>query len=506
MMHVVNFQELFSILQNMGEQTRIEAKETSRKLGKSALETISAFSNEPGLGGGYLILGLAKNNSCVAPYYYVTGIFDPENLQSEIATVCRQNFNIVIQPSIEVIDHPHGLILLVYIPEAESHQKPVYLLSEGTERGSFRRIGPTDQRCTPADLDVIYQSRSRKQFDETIVQGSSWEDFDPHAIAAYRSLREKVAAASPILSWNDEDLLVALGAVDDDNGSLKPTVAGLMLFGKEAALRHFFLKSRIDYIIVNGVEWIRDPDERYRSVVVYEPLLFAIPRIVELIMRDVPKLFHLPSGSLTRRDIPIIPEMLIREAVCNAVMHRDYSANQILQIIHYTNRIEFRNPGYSLKPIEQLGLPGSIPRNARIPTILHEVNLAEVKGSGIRIMQEAAKAANLTVPLFESNRATNSFTLTLLTHHFFDKRDLEWLAQFRECHLTDDEAKTLIAVREMGAISSDDYCTINDTDTLRASMHLNRLCELGLLKQKGRSTDRYYAPTHRLLNPGDAHA
>jgi ATP-dependent DNA helicase RecG len=157
------------------------------------------------------------------------------------------------------------------------------------------------------------------------------------------------------------------------------------------------------------------------------------------------------------------------------------------------------NPGYSLKPEDQLGLPGSITRNDQIAEVLHDLQIAEVKGTGIRTMREAMREANLSVPFFESDRTVNKFTLTLLTHHFFDEKDIEWLKNFKEFDLTDEEARTLIVVREMGAITNADYRNINCVETLTASASLRRLRDLGLLEQKGRSNATYYVPTNKLL-------
>lgn len=66
-MHSMKAEELFNLLQCQDESERIEVKKASEGIGKSALETICAFSNEPNLGGGYLVLGLTKNQSSKAP-------------------------------------------------------------------------------------------------------------------------------------------------------------------------------------------------------------------------------------------------------------------------------------------------------------------------------------------------------------------------------------------------------------------------------------------------------
>ena len=495
-MDLLEFQELLGMLQNGDESERIEAKKSTNKVGDSALETISAFSNEPGLNGGYLVLGLKKNEANSIPRYLVSGVADPDKLQSELVTLCRQNFNIPIRPAIDVILHPEGPVIVAYIPEAEPYEKPVYIKSKGIEKGAFRRIGPTDQICTREDIDLINRLRSQKKFDETVINNASWKDFDPQAIEAYRRHRKEINPSAKELEWTDKELMIALGAAIETKDELKPTVAGIILFGSEIALRRVFpLAARIDYLIIDGKEWVPSPQKRYsQSYEFREALILAIPRITTHIMRDIPNAFSMQPNGIYRKDIPLIPDIVIREALCNAVMHRDYVAGQSVQIIRYANRIEFQNPGYSLKPENQLGLPGSISRNDKIGLVLHDLNIAETKGTGIRTMREGMNEVNLSVPLFESDRAGNKFILTLLSHHFFNERDLQWLKLFAEFDLSSEEARTLLVVREMGAITNADYRNINCVDTLSASASLRKMRDFGLLEPKGKSSQTYYIP------------
>jgi ATP-dependent DNA helicase RecG len=89
----VDFNELFNLLQNSDETDRIEAKSAAGGIGKSFLETVSAFSNEPDLGGGYILLGVTKNEDDKGSKYVITGVPDPDRLQQNIASQCRELFS-----------------------------------------------------------------------------------------------------------------------------------------------------------------------------------------------------------------------------------------------------------------------------------------------------------------------------------------------------------------------------------------------------------------------------
>jgi ATP-dependent DNA helicase RecG len=257
--------------------------------------------------------------------------------------------------------------------------------------------------------------------------------------------------------------------------------------------------ARVDYIRINGRRWVPTSEVRFQTVEMRGPLLMLIPRVISTIMDDIPVSAVFELDVIYRKDVPLIPEQVIREAVVNALMHRDYRTRQPIQIIRYTNRIEIRNPGCSLKPEPELGTSGSVNRNEKIATILHECNLAETKGAGIRIMREQMANANLTTPLFESDRHKDSFAVTLFTHHFMGEEDIKWLANFKNCDLNEDDARTLVLLKELGQIDNEAYRLTHQLDTLAASSHLRKLRDLGLLEQQGRGNKTYYIPGKRFL-------
>ena len=117
-------------------------------------------------------------------------------------------------------------------------------------------------------------------------------------------------------------------------------------------------------------------------------------------------------------------------------------------------------------------------------------------------MRESMEQAGLTPPLFESDRGNDQFVARYFFHHFLGAEDIAWLAQFKDLHLSEDEAKALIVVREAGAINNGTYRELSKVDTLTASQSLCRLRDAGLLAQKGRGSATYYVPTEKLLDNG----
>ncbi len=498
--------ELLESLNLLDENEHIEAKRAS-EAGKSILESICAFANEPDLGGGWLLLGVGREEQALFPAYEVEGIDQPDKLGAEIATQCRTTFNQPVRVDISTETLDGKAVLVVHVPEAQPQDKPVFFKAQGLPKGALRRISSTDQHCTDDDLAVFYQGRQTESFDSTLVADASMDDLLPEAIADYRQSRAEANPDAEELRWSDEELLQSLGCIRrnlqaPNQGTWQPTVAGLMLFGKPVALRRCFPMMRVDYIRVPGREWVPHPARRFDTVDLRDPLLRLIRRAQAAILDDLPKGFSLPEGDLQRQDKPAIPLRVIREALVNALMHRSYRSHSPVQIIRYTNRLEIRNPGFSLKPQDHLGEPGSQLRNPKIAAALYDTRLAETKGSGIRVMRESMEQAGLTPPLFESNRDNDQFVARYFFHHFLGEEDIAWLAQFKDLHLSEDEAKALIVVREAGALNNGTYRELTKVDTLTASQSLRRLRDAGLLVQKGRGSATYYVPTERLVDSG----
>ncbi|MBN1512019.1 MAG: putative DNA binding domain-containing protein [Phycisphaerae bacterium] len=494
-----SLEEILEKLRLGDESVETEAKRGG-KIDTAVLQTVSAFSNEPGRGGGYILLGVEEEpGTLFGGTFVVVGVPNAGKLQADLATRCRNDLSPPVRPIVTVEAYQGKSVVVAFVPEAIAGDKPVFIRSEGLPRGAYRRIGSTDQHCTDDDLAVLYHRRGTTPYDAGPVEDAGPEDVDPASLAEYRRQRAKVKPDAAELSLSDDDLLYALGAMTVREGRPVLTVAGLMLFGRELSLRRIAPLVRVDYIRVEGREWVPDPERRYTGVELRGPLLILIPRVVAQVLDELPKAFSLSEGDIHRRDVPVVPRTVIREAVVNALMHRTYRTASPVQIIRYANRIEIRNPGASLVAEDRLGEPGSFPRNEKIAAALHEVGLAETKGTGIRAMRAAMHDANLTPPLFESDRQKDEFRVMLLVHHLLGPDDLTWLAKFKELRLSAEEARALVVIREAGAITNAMYRDINSVDTLTASGALRRLRDAGLLEQRGKGRATYYLPTRVLL-------
>lgn len=501
----ISAQELFEQLQQYQESGRLEAKLGS-EIGSSIMQSINAFANEPDLGGGYLLLGIAEPDD-EHENYWVAGITNRDKLLNELQTNCREQFEQpipiqVAEPQLSMIEGKN--VLLIFVPELPASAKPCIFkgkLDSKNRRktGVWRRGVNSDYECSQTELEPILLAKLGCSFEQTILPSAHWDDLDPRAIMQYRKLREKVRPDAEELQANDEEMLLALNLVVRQNGEFVPNVAGLLMLGKPLALRRLLPDMRIDYVRIRGIEW--QQDGIISTMDLREALIFLIPKLEREILSDMPRMFKMEDNSLQRSDVSKLPYKVVRETLVNAVMHRDYLTKSPTIIIRFDNRLEVKNAGYSLKPTEQLGEYGSKLRNPVLATVLYDLNFAETKGSGIRKIRQELSNADLSKPVFISDHFGHYFQAIYLLHQFFNESQLSWLAKFKEEELSDDEAMALVLAKETGFVNNQSLRSLSDLDNSSVTRLLAKLTnQKGLLEKQKTGKATYYTLSTKALS------
>jgi ATP-dependent DNA helicase RecG len=479
-------ESLLEDLRRLGEHERIEAK---AGMGKEAIKTLVAFSNEPGMRGGWLLLGVAPKT------YEVVGVPEPERVSEQLATQCSdQTLNRPIRPLITTEQVEGKNVVVVYAPEASLGDKPVYLRGLGLPRGAFRRVGAADMEGVDFDLDR-YREAASGPYEATVLEDASESHLDARAVRAYLAELRTANPASELFGYPELEVVEAVGGLRRaPDGVLRPTVAGLLLFGTPLALRQFLpVASRIDYLRIDGTDWVPDAEKPFEGVIeIREPLLAAFKRINRAVLDDLTTTFSFSQSEARREEESAIPRRVVREALVNALTHRDYRQHSAIQVLRFRDRLEIRNPGHSLVEEDALGQPGSQARNPRLVQFFHDVRLAENKGTGIRVMRRQMKEANLSLPVFDSDRRRDSFATTFLFHHLLGDDDRAWLGGFAAYGLTDEQALAMAYARKRGAIRNSELRDLTGLDVLAASNQLRRLRDLGLLDAQGSGNATFY--------------
>ena len=192
-----------------------------------------------------------------------------------------------------------------------------------------------------------------------------------------------------------------------------------------------------------------------------------------------------------RQDYLVVPEIAIREALANAIVHRDYATSSSrTQVDIYANRIEITNPGRSLMPIDELETTQSVTRNPLVMNFFKENGYTEQKARGIRTIKQTIREAGLKAPVFE-NISGQSFKATLFTSAFISAEDKEWLKQFSDYSLKDRQLNGLVYLRHHNeeGINNSTYRELNGMcsvgDDKMANRELVGMVNLGIIESTG---------------------
>ena len=124
--YVKRSRELLYLLNDVDELDWLEAKSLRDDTSRSILETVCSFSNEPGLGGGVILIGVAESKNADGQRYVVESVDDPDKAQLDLATQCKSVFNTPIYPTIKVEKLQGKTVLRVVVDELPFGPKPVY--------------------------------------------------------------------------------------------------------------------------------------------------------------------------------------------------------------------------------------------------------------------------------------------------------------------------------------------------------------------------------------------
>ena len=378
----------------------IEYKLSESALSKDIWETVSAFSNE---GGGLILLGYKK----VGDKHIPRGVKNPAKILDDFTSTVSQKFNFCPLVFANIMEDDGKPIIVIEVKEAPRYQKPIYIKDAGPLKGGFKRVGATDIRLTDEDIYRYYLERMGAP-DAQPVNGTTLDDIDPTTLLAFRNLRRLINPNAPELSFDDKELLKAYNLLTKDSETL--TVAGLLLFAKGEVIKRYFPTTRLDIIRIKGTEWGKD-----RDPFLSRDLTGNLITLRSLAIDFLDRFFLIPFHADERgeRVEENAHRKALREALTNLLMHQNYFHRSPAQIRIYNDRIEFYNPGYSLKDPSLFNSPGSELRNPSIASVFYDIGWAEAKGTGLKTTIELLKMEGYPLPEYLNDTKHDTFTLVL---------------------------------------------------------------------------------------------
>ncbi len=393
----MNEQEIISAIEYMQkhqtETDKLEAKTAEKDYPKKCYDTISAFANKS---GGIIIFGINEHNNFIEQ-----DVYDVNDLQKQITSLCTTSMEPKIRPEFLPVIYNGKKILAVKINEIPQNKKPCYYKQAGIQKGSYIRVGDSDEHMTEYEIYSLDSYRNNVQEDLRPILRAKLEDFNQEKLNNYIS---KIKSQKPNFSkFSDDKILKLSGIIDEDTGA--PTLAGTLVFSEwpQAYLPQLFVAC----VVVPGTQLgnVGELGQRFNDNVRVEGTIEEmLEGALAFIRRNIGTMVIIDDNG-KRTDIPHYPMKALREAIVNALIHRDYSIYREGSYIYvqiYDDRIEIISPGelYGKCKIENLGTNKMLEsRNKTIVKLLEETtDIVENRHTGIFTMREEMKNMKLPEP------------------------------------------------------------------------------------------------------------
>jgi len=468
-------QELRALIAE-GESFTVEFKSDRQPLPDAELiETVVCLANAQ---GGILLIGVENDGT-------VTGLHrqhqtDPRELAAFIAsrTVPPLSVRVIF------VTLPEGPVAVVEVPRA--HQPVATSDGRLLVRYQDTHGQPGCRPLYPHELTAWHADRGQRDYTAQPVMGVSWDDLDPMEFERLRRLVREYHGDETLLNLRNEQLARALGLVQPINGHLVPTVAGLLLVGREQVLREALPAHEVAFQVLEGQE-VR-VNEFYRW-----PLLRIFERIMEAFaVRNEER--ELTIG-LFRVGVPSYDPRAFREAVNNALTHRDYTRLGAAHVQLRGDHILVTNPGGLVQGVtlDNILVVGPRPRNPLLADIFKRVGLVERTGRGVSIIYEGLLRTGHPPP--DYSRTTDVAVTVVLPG---GPGDLDFVAVIvreenrRQSPFTVEELLILSLLWRERELNTPEAARLIQRDEAAARRVLERLVEGGLVEARGRTRARRY--------------
>jgi ATP-dependent DNA helicase RecG len=464
------------------EDSRLEVKRAHKGLPKQIYETLSAFANQSD--GGIIVLGIDESQN-----FTITGVENVQTVMTELTDVASK-MEPPVSLDIQVVIVNQLSLIVVEVPECDFRYKPCFYKPAGMQSGAYLRVGNQNRKMTNYEIHSFINGRGQPAFDREMVKSATIEDLDHNQLRNYldriQRTRNNIWNRLRLGEKNLNQQLLELDLVAEEKSSVFPTLAGLLVFGTWP--QKIFPSLMITFVRYYGTDAeTRGPrGERFLDNTQFEgPLPEIVDQAVNRLITNM-KQSTFVEGVLHRM-VPEYPEEAIREAIINAIAHRDYSPFVIgsqVRIEMFSDRVEVISPGGLFGPVSLSNLETSqASRNQLLIRLLSEVGLVENRGSGIRAMIAAMREAHLEPPKFEDHR--HSFKVIFSNQALLDQESMQWLNQYADVDINSRQRTALVFLRKHDQMTNADYCRLNNVDSVTATRDLKSLVDHNLANMIG---------------------
>lgn len=380
------------VITKKAESQTIEIKSAEHGCPTRLFDTLSSFSNQDD--GGIIIFGIDEKDN-----FAIKGVYDAQDLQKKVTEQCKQ-----MEPAVRALftmcEIGEKILVSAEIPGVDVSDRPVFYKGVGRIKGSYIRVGESDEPMSEYEIYSYEAFRKRIRDDIRIVEGAKIQLFDEKRMAEYLS-RVKSERRNLADNVSDDEILELMGVTSEGT----PTLAGLMTFSKYP--QTYFPQLCITAVALPGTEMGETGTDGERFID-NKRITGAIPDMLEEaveFVRTNSRTKTIIDDNGKRVDKNEYPIKAVREAILNALVHRDYSIyteNTPIRIEMYRDRMEVTNSGglYGKISIDALGKVHPETRNAALANMLELLNITENRYSGIPTMRREFLNAGLPAPNF----------------------------------------------------------------------------------------------------------
>lgn len=373
----MNKNELLEIIYK-GENSYIEFNDEGIRAEDLAEEFV-AFANSE---GGTVLIGIADTGKIV-------GVND-NLIEEKVMNICRNNCLPNIIPLFEIIDVENKKIAVVTIPKGLS--KPYYTV----DNKYYIRVGTTKRIATREELLRLFEANGTIHYDISPVQNTSIKNLNLDVIREYYL---KYNAFDLYEEENDtiERILINADILKESDGKVACSVGGLFVFGKNPDIM----------LPQNGVSFAHFRGNEITDELIDKKVVVGrIQDIAEQVMTVLKNNMALPSvvKDLRREEFHQYPLLVLREAIVNTLVHRNYSiAGSKIRIFMFDDRIEFHSPGKlpNTVTIEKMKIGVSYARNPFLVKYMENLRYIDQLGRGIPMILKTMKEMGAREPLLQ---------------------------------------------------------------------------------------------------------
>jgi len=440
------------------ESDTVEFKES---FDREAVVTAGAFANTR---GGTIYIGITDRGNIVGT------LIGTESLK-EWANTVSQSTEPRLIPEMEVQSHEGKPVVAIHIKE--NPLKPVSVKGR-----CYQRVGSSNRAMQPHEIAEMHLQSIGSSWDLTPALKTTLADLDLAMVTDYIKKANETGRRKIAPDESPQTVLEKIGLIQNN----KPTWAAILLFGKDPQR---FLSQATIHCGLFGADEISVLDDR----MVMGTIIEQVNDTMEFIRKNIRVAFVM-TGEPERKQVWDYPVEALREAIINAICHRDYTISSSVEIRIIRDSLKVWSPGRLTAGItlpELFTSHASVLRNKGIAQMLYDIGWIERWGGGIQKMRSASEAAGIPEPVFQEDQGFS----VIFRKDVFDRGYL-----VRE-GLSERQISAVLYARENGKITNADYRRVLKVSGATAQRDLKDLVARNILEMSGKRKGAHYIVSRR---------